>query len=159
MFHLTTLVIANSLLRHFPKCISLVGPFLNFTFEFTQFHLWVIYSVPSSPNLFSFQLDEALSVRWCFMFLKITPLLAPYAADGPNTLHCNMLAPMSIDILEILKSKKITLLSSYLKITPLLAPYAAGGPSTLHWFSWLNNSFCCLIPAQAKKTPICHLMS
>ena len=87
MFHLTTLVIANSLLRHFPKCISLVGPFLNFTFEFTQFHLWAIYSVPSSPNLFSFQLDEALSVRWCFMFLKITPLLAPYAADGPNTLH------------------------------------------------------------------------
>ena len=28
-----------------------------------------------------------MSVRWCFIFLKITPLLAPYASDGLNTLH------------------------------------------------------------------------
>ena len=90
----------------FPNVFHLSALFLISLFEFTQFLLWVIFSVPSPPNLFSFQLDEALSVRWCFMFLKITPFLASYAADGPNTLHCTILAPMSIDILKILNSKK-----------------------------------------------------
>ena len=144
MFHLTTLVIANSLLRHFPRCISLVGPLLNFTCSISSKFVFLLVG-RSAVCAMVFYVPENYSSPCpiCRRWPEHTPL--HYAASHVNRHFWKFLKVRNHFIIKLSEN--------------YLAPYAADGPSTLHRFSWLNNSSCCLIPALSKKTPICHLMS
>ena len=81
---LTTLVIANWLLRHFCQIFFSTTEqdlFISSPYWFLARLLLRLVSV------FLFSCRGPMSVRWCFIFLKITPLPAPYASDGLSTLH------------------------------------------------------------------------